>query len=91
MVDMRHVHADLVRAPGFQLQFQQAVMGETCAAPESALSPACRVLPDRHLLALHRMPTDAGFDAAAGGDDSTGDRDVFALLTRRACNSSTRK
>ncbi len=88
MLHVRHVHADLVRAPGFEAAFDQghraeafahAVVGDRVAA----------ILAHRLFQAIVRVATDRRIDAAAGDHRAVHDRRVLAMHRRARDNCST--
>src|SRR5262252_5717097 len=64
--NVRHVHADLVRATGLELDLAVRVRAEALEHPvaRARLAP---VVDDRHPRALARMPSDRRVDVAAPG------------------------
>ena len=78
MVQMRHVHANLVRATGFELHLHQRVHAVFLqhAVVADGLAPAAA---DRHACAVAAVAPDGGFYRAAGDQDAIDQRDIFAL------------
>src|SRR5204862_6405585 len=71
--DVGHVHADLVRAAGLELDLAMRVRAEALehAIARPRLAPA---VDDGHARALARVPADRSVDAPAAGQHTLADR-----------------
>ena len=78
IADVRHVHADLMRAPGLQLQAHVRMRAE---ALEHAVvrDGLAAIFANRHAHAIDRMSADRRVDHAAAGHHARADRFVFTL------------
>ncbi len=79
MAEVRHVHADLVRASGFEAALEQRGVERSVPERGSGCAPACRPAHDRHARALHRMPANGGVDRAARRQAAAHQRQILAL------------
>src|SRR3569832_1471340 len=82
VMDVGHVHADLMRAPRFQSHFDITVSTKTLdhTVVRHGLAPA---LDDGHALAIHQMTTEGRVDRAARGHHADNDRIKYALTSAR--------
>jgi hypothetical protein len=88
MFDVRHMHANLVRATGFE---QATHMGVRAEAAQYAVVSDCffaaviaaGIQTDRLTLTVARMPPERRIDGAAADDNAGDDRFVFAMHIAR--------
>ena len=78
MPERRHVHANLVRTPGFQRTFDQRAIDEAFDDPK-VRPRRLAALNNRHLRSLRRMPTDRLVDGSARFQHAAHQRLVVAL------------
>ena len=78
MLEMRHVHADLVGAPGFQPAFEQRVRAEALAQAEMGDRIAA-IVAHGHADAVARMAVDRRIGGAAGHQRADHHRQVLAM------------
>ena len=80
---MRQMHADLVRAAGFEMHARQRVRAKSLldAVVRHGFAP---VAAHRHLRALRAMAADGFIDGAAAGHGAGAHREILALDLVRA-------
>jgi hypothetical protein len=82
MLDVSHVHADLVRAAGLELGSNEAMAGEPLEDTEAGHGRAA-LSDHRHASALRRVAPDRGLDPAPGHDLTDHQGTILAMHLSR--------